>query len=48
MENIQEFGQIVESHIESEGSNIFNYVTANYSEFISEIEWDDVENNCKK
>ena len=44
MENIQEFGQIVESHIESEGSNIFNYVTANYSEFISEIEWDDVEN----
>ncbi len=44
MENIQEFEQIVESHIESEGSNIFDYTTANYSEFISEIEWDDVEN----
>ena len=44
MENIQEFEQIVESHIESEGSNIFDYTTSNYSEFISEIEWDDVEN----
>jgi len=44
MKTIQEFQQTMESHIESEGLNIFNYTTASYSELISEIEWDDVEN----
>ena len=44
MDTIQEFQQTMESHIESEGFNIFNYTTASYSEFMSEIEWDDVKN----
>jgi len=44
METIQKFQEIMESHIESEGFNVFNYTTASYSEFISEIEWDDIKN----